>query len=315
MTGAVPEAAAQYQTLAESAGQESGTSTLISDRLELRDEVLGLGMGMIYAPNLDAAHQSLGVMLDPGAHSDERFYANPLYSSLSYEDVINTLCPAGKINVVGFIGRTGAGKSTTINRLLDMLGEMDGRRGGKFELDSFFAKTRKERKAWLSEPCISDEERASRGNVSTWWDFDLALQTLDRIRAGEHVHLEGLYDMEQDGEKVGVMDIDPGSGGYTVFVEGTTLLMPVMCEAIDSFIYLNTHDQTRAQALFERNLRHGYTEQESRDRKKLTDAAETQDHISRELRVARFTKGRLSVLDNTDRGDHVKLLPPYIPQI
>ncbi len=121
--------------------------------------------------------------------------------------------------------------------------------------------------------------------------------------------------MEQDGEKVGVMDIDPGSGGYTVFVEGTTLLMPVMCPAIDSFIYLNTHDHARTQALLERNLRHGYTEQESRERKELTDAAETHDHMSRELRAARFAKGRLTVIDNTDRSDRVKLLPPYIPEI
>lgn len=315
VSATVPDVASYYQSLSAETGHNPGNVMLVSDRLELQEPVLQLGMGMAHVTELGGVNESLGLLLDPKSTTDERFYEQPLYTNFSYEDVIRTLCRPGMINVVGFVGRTGAGKSTTINRLLGTLESMGGR-GGKFELDSFFIKSREERKAWLSEPCISEEERAERGNVANWWNFDLALETLDKIRAGEHIRLKGLYDMEQGGEKVGVMDIDPGDSGYTVFVEGTTLLLPVMCEAIDSFIYLNTHDHARAEALMERNLRHGYTAEESRARKQLTDGAETHDHIARELRVARFVKRRLTVLDNTERGcNHLKLLPPYIPRI
>jgi uridine kinase len=311
---AAPELVSQYVSLACSMEHRPSDVMIVSDSVEARDAVLGLGMGMAQVTAEGGVEEALDLLLDPQSQTDQKFYEQPLYSSFSYEDVIRSLCRPGTINVVGFVGRTGAGKSTTINQLLGTLQEMGGQ-GGKFELDAFFIKSRQERKAWLNEPCLTEEEKAQRGDVVSWWDFDLALETLAKVRGGEPVHLEGLYDMERGGEKVGTLDLEPGNNGYTVFVEGTTLLLPVMCEAIDSFIYLNTHDHTRAQALLERNLRHGYSAEESHERKVLTDAAETHNHLARELRLARFTKGRLTVLDNTERGDHLRLLPPFIPEI
>ena len=314
LDGAAPDMVGQYRALARSMGQDPADVMIVGAASESRDAVLAEGMGMVDVSAPEGIEEALALLLDPASQTSQRFYQRSVYSQFSYEDVIRSLCTPNTVNVVGFVGRTGAGKSTTINRLIDTLQQMGGR-GGKFELDSFFVRSRQERKAWLNEPCITEEEKARRGDVVNWWDFDLALETLGKIREGEHVHLEGMYDMEQGGEKVGVLDIDPGSDGYTVFMEGTTLLLPIMCEAIDSFIYLNTHDHIRARALMERNLRHGYTVEESHERKRLTDQAETHNHLAHDLRVRRFMKGRLTVLDNSERGDHLRLLPPFIPQI
>jgi uridine kinase len=307
------EAAAQYIKIAGQAAESPSKVMLISDRHIAAGQALEAGMGMATTSNVDGLATTLDLLLDPRSQTDQPLYERSLYTDLSYQEVAEALYQPGEINVVGFVGRTGAGKSTTINRLVGALEEVGGH-GGKFEVDSFFIRTRKDRKAWLNEPGISEEERADRKRVVTWWDLGRTADTLERIKRGEHVHLEGLYDMQQGGEMVGTLDIDPGTEGYTVFVEGTALLVPELVQAIGSFVYLNTHDQVRAGFLMERNLRDGYTPQESHARKVLTDAAETNEHIARNLRVGPFAQANLTVLDNTHRGEYLRLLPPYIPE-
>jgi uridine kinase len=311
---AAPEAAAYYQEITARRGRTPESMMLISDRAEHIDTALQLGMGVARIDEPGGVEEALGLLANPRAYTDQELYQHPLASALSYDEVNAALFKPGHINVVGFIGRTGAGKSTTINRLIENLNASGGE-GSRFEIDSFFIRSRQERKAWLNEPGISESERAKRQRVINWWDLDLATATLDRIRSGEHVHMEGLYDMRQGGEKVGTLDIDPGSSGHTVFVEGTALLIPALRSALDSIVYFNTHDQTRAELLMQRNLADGYSPEESTARKALTDAAETNDHISKTLRVSEFMRGRLTVLDNTDRRNYLRLLPPYIPKI
>jgi uridine kinase len=312
-------AAHQAQTIAACAvlselnGVPPNQTMLVSDRGDVAENALKTGMGVTHVAGREGAAFAFDTLLEPSKQSDEVLYKAPLYSALSYEEVAESFFVPGAISVVGFVGRTGAGKSTTIRRLIDAVHTIGGD-GGLFEVDSFFVRSRADRKAWLNEPDISDEERADRQRVITWWDLGRATNTLERIQSGEHVRLEGLYDMQNAGEMVGSMDIDPGNRGYTVFVEGTALLVPEFDAVIDSFVYLNTHDQVRAELLMQRNTRHGYSPQESRERKILTDAAETNEHIAAPLRTNRFLKRNLVVLDNTDRRDHLRLMPPYIPK-
>ncbi|HEU4914252.1 MAG TPA: hypothetical protein VFT16_02490 [Candidatus Saccharimonadales bacterium] len=309
---AVPHAADAYASIARGFGLSPDKTMLVSDQQGAR-VALQNGMGVATVSNKRGATTTLDLLRSPQSITDQTLYENPLYSDLAYADVAEALYTPGQIRVVGFVGRTGAGKSTTINRLVDSVEEAGGH-AGKFEVDAFFVRSRKDRRAWLNEPGISDEERTNRQRVITWWDLGRASSVLSRIRDGEHVQLDGLYDMQQGGEMVGTLDIDPGDKGYTVFVEGTALLVPELTPAIDSFVYLNTHDEARAGFLMERNLRDGYTPDESRARKVLTDAAETNEHIAGPLRQARFNQGQLAVLDNTHRGDKLRLMPPYIPE-
>lgn len=287
---------------------------VVIDNKDSADRALNMGMGVTQINHPDGVDRALRVMVDPRSETDVKVYDEyPLYTDLSYPQVSQLLYEPGQIQAVGFVGRTGAGKSTTIRRVMDSLNQ-NGGDSGMFQIDAFFKKSRAERKAWLNESGISDAERAERRRVANWWDLDFAADSLDRVRSGEHVHLEGMYDMEQGGEKVGVVDVNPNPSGYTVFVEGTALLLPQLSSVIDVFVCLNTHDAVRAQSLMERNLRHGYTEAESHARKALTDNAETGDHISQPLRFDRYQQQGLVVLDNTARGDSLTLLPPYIPQ-
>ncbi|HSW74689.1 MAG TPA: hypothetical protein VLG16_02345 [Candidatus Saccharimonadales bacterium] len=274
---------------------------------------LALGAGVSVVNDNKGVNKVLDLLLEPASQTDQPLYDRPLYSDFSYAEVAEALFKPGEINIVGFVGRTGAGKSTTITRLIDTLHE-NGGYGGLFQVDAFFIRSRKDRKAWLTDPGISETERTERKRVITWWDLGRAAATLDEIRKGEHVHMEGLYDMQQGGEMVGTLDIDPGAKGYTVFVEGTALLVPELSRSIGSFVYLNTHDHVRAQLLMQRNLRDGYTPDDSHQRKVLTDAAETNEHIAYNLREQRFKSGALTVLDNTHRGRTLRLMPPYIPQ-
>lgn len=311
--GEASEAAAQYISLATESGYSSDRCMVISDRPDVAEATLQSGMGVTLVDNAEGADTALNLLLDPRSNTQEPLYKHSLYTDLSYREVAESLYKPGEITIVGFVGRTGAGKSTTIKRLVGSLQETGGY-GGLFEVDSFFVRSRADRKAWLNEPGISSDERADRRRVITWWNLGRATNTLTRIRSGEHVYIDGLYDMQQGGEMVGTLDINPGNKGYTVFVEGTALLDASFDNVIDSFVYLNTHDEVRSQLLMERNSRDGYTADESRARKVLTDAAETGEHIARGLRTARFIRGNLTVLDNTNRSEQLRLMPPYIPR-
>jgi uridine kinase len=314
LSASEPTAAAQYAAIAVGMGSMPERAMLVTDRPGIADEVLRHGMGAATVADADAAQRLLGILTQPQELTDDPLYAHPLYTDFSYTDITRMLARPGEIRTIGVVGRTGAGKSTAIRRLIDAA-QNDGERAGLVEVDAFFKRSRADRKAWLNEPGISDEERTDRRRVLSWWDLGRTTDTLMRLRAGEHVRLEGLYDMRKGGEMVGTLDIDPGTAGCTVFVEGTALLAPEFDGAIDSYIYFNTHDAVREQQLMERNLRDGYTAEESRERKALTDAAETNDHIAQELRMRRFAAGSLAVLDNTNGGERLRLLPPYIPRI
>lgn len=287
---------------------------LISNDRQVTETVLHAGMGAIHLANATPASEPLRLLLHPTDITDQPLYEHPLYTTLSHQEVAEALYQSGRIHVVGFVGRTGAGKSTAIRDLIPTL-ENSGGHGALFEIDSFFVRSRTARKAWLNEEGISDEERAERQSVLTWWDLDKAIGTLQEIKKGNHVKLDGLYDMQQGGEMVGTLDIAPNEEGFTVFVEGTALLVPEFRVAIDAFVYINTHDHIRTANLRSRNTRDGYTPEESAARKMLTDAAETNEHLAKQLRKERFSLGSLTVLDNSHTDNTLRLMPPYIPRI
>lgn len=287
--------------------------TLVSDK-GMSNELLELGMGGVEIHQPEGVTASVDLLTESTKHTSQALYETfPLYSDLAYEQVAASLYEPDTVKIVGFVGRTGTGKSTTIRRIVTALSDMGGS-GSLFKVDAFFKKSRAERKAWLNEEGISEEERAERQNVTKWWDHDAAASALHDLRDGQAVQLKGLYDRSHNGEKVGTMDIVPNPHGHVIFVDGTTLLLPEMRDAIDSFVYVNTHDSVRTKALEERNLANGYTVEESRQSKQLTDEAETEGHLQYSLRNDPRIKSQLIVLDNTHRGDTVKLMPPYIPK-
>lgn len=300
--------------LVEEIDGNSHHTMLISDSKETVEAALLMGMGAIHVTEADQTAEPFDILLNPKAITDEPLYQHPLYTPFNLPELAETLYRPDEITVVGFVGRTGAGKSTTIRNLIPTL-EDQGGHGTLFEIDAFFVRSRTERKAWLNEVGISDEERAKRQRVLTWWDLDRAIDTLQQIKNGEHIKLDGLYDMRRGGEMVGSMDINPNQDGFTVFVEGTALLIPEFRVAIDSYIYMNTHDHVRAAHLRQRNARDGYTPEESVVRKSLTDAAETNDHLAEDLRKQRFEAGSLTVLDNSHTDNQLRLMPPFIPRI
>lgn len=302
-----------YGFVTSEVGVAPERTMIISDCHESAQSALSLGMGVAVASSAAGLRAAFDVLRKPTQSTERNLYAHSTYGDLTYHAVASALYKPGEVSVVGFVGRTGAGKSTTINRLVHALEEQGGH-GGKFEIDAFFTRSRQERREWLNEPDMTDVERKERQRVVTWWDLGRAAQTLDRIKGGEHVQLSNLYDMQQGGEMVGTLDMDPSDQGYTIFVEGTALLVPELSKSIDSFVYLNTHDDIRGELLMQRNTDHGYTPEESRQRKALTDQAETNDHISRPLRFSHYGTGNLTVLDNTSRGETLRLLPPIIPQ-
>jgi uridine kinase len=304
---------ADYAELAAKLDAKATSAVVIGDSEEQVRRAVAAGMGGILTRDSGGVRQAIDLLRSKPKDTIGGLYDAPLYTSLPYSEVTAALHRPDQIHTVGFIGRTGAGKSTTIDRLVHTL-ESQGGRSAKFEVDAFFSRSRKERRAWLNEPDISDEERAKRRRVTTWWDLGRAAETLGRIKQGEHVQLENLYDMQQGGEMVGTLDIDPGTRGFTVFVEGTALLIPELRDSIDTFVYFNTHDEVRAQFLMERNIRDGYTPEESHQRKRLTDKAETEDHIGESLRHLRYSTGNLAVLDNTERSNSLRLMPPFIPE-
>ncbi len=312
--GADAEVASQYARIAEDIGYRADRTMLLTDRRGVAEASLRSGMGVIRVDEGAHVETPLELILNPSSQTDRDIYGDNKLTDMTLEQVAAALYRPGKITTVGFVGPTGAGKSTTIRRLLDLMPKVDGR-AGLFEVDAFFKLSRADRKAWLNEPDISDAERAERQRVVTWWDLGKATDTLVRIRDGEHVQMEGLYDMRQGGEMVGTLDINPGNEGYTVFVEGTALLVPEFRDVLDEVVYLNTHDQVRTDNLRERNRRDGYTDDESRTRKQLTDAAEMGEHLSEDLRKTRFTDRGLIVLDNSNRtANTLRLMPPYIPR-
>lgn len=305
----IPEYAAHAQRF----GGQLDTTMLITEEGRDTSEALAAGMGVSVVQSPQDLRTIFDTLRCPPHATTHNLYERPPYTDLDYSDLAGLLFKPGETQIVGLVGHTGAGKSTALGKLVAAI-EAQGGYAGKLEVDGFFKHSRSERRAWLTEPDISEDERQRRQQVITWWDLDRAVQTIEQVRGGKAVHLEGLYDMQQGGEMVGRLDLTPGPAGYTVFVEGTALLVPGLSRVIDSFIYMNTHDHIRTKMLMERNTRDGYTPEQSRERKALTDAAEINGHMAHALRIAQFNTGKLTVLDNSRRAANLRLMPPFIPQ-
>jgi uridine kinase len=215
---------------------------------------------------------------------------------------------------VGLTGRAGTGKSTVAKRLAQKLWDL-GHRSDILQLDSFFIMSRRERKCWLQEQGLSSEEQDHRENQLNWWAFDRAAQALQQLKAGQRVYIPDAYDMGRGGEKIGVVDINPDPLGHTILFEGVALLHPSFHGLIDDLIYIHTQPATRTEALWGRNSRNGYSQDEHVARKAITDHSEDTVFFSlgaRRRALQRYP--RMRVLDNSARNSTLGLLPRYIPR-
>ena len=123
--------------------------------------------------------------------------------------------------LIGVTGYAGAGKTYTVEQALAAC-RAAGIEMHVLGLDAFFILSRADRKQWLAEVAGRDEtEYARRANQMSWWNFDLAIESLGRLRAGQGLHLEGVYDRTNDGELTGTIDIPTSCDA--VFVEGVAI--------------------------------------------------------------------------------------------
>ena len=268
---------ASIETVANHLGISTANMMLFSDEnLPRLEPMISAGISIVSIGKAEGLAQAVHIILDPSA-----------YQEVSYEDVAHSLYTTGKIRVIGLTGRAGTGKSTIAQRLAKAVKNIGGK-AEAIDLDSFFYMSSRERRAWVNESVISDEERRLRRNMTNWVNYTLVNETFARIHAGEHIHLEDMYSMALGGEKVGVLDFDPDPTGFTVILGGTALLDARLKSDLDTVVYINTHETVRRSAIWERDRLRGYSREAYEERFKLTQQSETEDCLSQTQRIQIF---------------------------
>lgn len=211
--------------------------------------------------------------------------------------------------VVCVTGQAGAGK-TTLGKALEDAAEHRGRQYLNVPLDWFFIKSSKQRAAWLAEEGIDNLERARRADQINWWDFDLANKTLVDLKAGDPVHLYGVYDRSRGGELVLDVDLPALPRPSLIVLEGVAgLHIP----SVDTSVFLHMPAKTRFQRLLQRDTnRRG---QAAIDRWDLTQRFETRyfrEHWDKIGLFATSNRNGLNLLERLEQDDS---LADYHPSL
>lgn len=167
----------------------------------------------------------------------------------------------GRNRVVGIVGRAGAGKTSVTQRLVQEMAALGTLNCQKYNahrigLDSFFRQSSPDRAKWLGEEGLSQEERLRREDQANWWDFEKAAAVLRALRSGQPVHLEGVYDQNQKGEMVGVLDVQPAptAEGNVYYMEGVGVPELAAMGLLDELIYVNAHQSVRRGRVYDRDV-------------------------------------------------------------
>lgn len=106
----------------------------------------------------------------------------------------------GEVNITGITGQAGGGKTTMTYLLHELAVEMNVPLH-ILPLDCFFRLSSQQRKHWLEEGKQSSaEEYARRADQMSWWDFDRLEESLNSLRSGQDLYLEGVYNRADKGE-------------------------------------------------------------------------------------------------------------------
>lgn len=232
---------------------------------------------------------------------------------LSFENIRERFQRHDGPYILGIVGRAGAGKSTFARTLFhEHVVHSPGIRPHLIPLDAFFRLSSSERSAWLSAPDIDSDERRLREDQSQWWDFSLASHSLQRLRCGEAVHLDSIYNQEDNGRKTGTLHIDPSPhSGNLYIVEGVGT--PLLAHLLDGIIFVHAHETVRRLRVYERDKV-----------KRGLSAAEKRWDITQQFENSLYHDGGysfldglpISVVDNslpTDTTPSWRSLPARIP--
>lgn len=260
----------------------------------------GMGAAIVQGPShISPALQSLtdGTFLTP----------------LSFEDIRERFQRHDGPYILGIVGRAGAGKSTFARTLLhEHIDHSPNVHPHIIPLDAFFRLSSSERSTWLSAPDICDAERRLREDMSQWWDFERASYTLQRLRSGQPVHLDSVYNQEDGGRKTGTLHIEPTPNRGNLYIVdgvGTPLLSPLL----DGIIFVHAHEVTRRLRVYERDkIKRGLAAAEQRWN--ITQRFE--NTLYHDGGNALLDEQPLSVIDNslhTSDSPHWRSLPAKIP--
>lgn len=158
----------------------------------------------------------------------------------------------GRVTIAGVTGLSGAGKTTAAKRLVD-LGRAKGVPIFMLDQDWYFFLSRRERREWLVEGMrISPQEHARRSNLLVWWDFEALERDLQCLSRGESLHLRGVYNRPDNGEKTldVVLTVDPEQGALIV-MEGPAIAH--FRHYLRSLMFLHTSSENRRSRLFGRD--------------------------------------------------------------
>lgn len=143
-------------------------------------------------------------------------------------------------------------------------------------LDAFFRTSSRERKAWLEEEGIADEERARREDQDNWWDFERAEWALGILKSGQRLIMNNAYNRNDRGELTATVDIDPDSEeGLIVVFEGVGVSH--LSRMLDDLVFIAAHPNERRERLLGRDAD-----------KRVGDAAKNRFRITQRYEAEHF---------------------------
>lgn len=283
-----------YWRVAEEMGLSPGECLSVGDRVEADGvPALQAGMGAAIVSGPEGVKGLLNdyLMKNGGVLAREFDLGN--YLQEMYEP--------GKVKVIGLTGRAGAGKTTRVKEMV-IIGKEQGIPIVRLGLDAFFRMSSKDRKAWLEEEGIADEERARREDQDNWWDFERAEWALKTLKSGERLIMNNVYNRDDRGELTATVDIDPDPDrGLIVIFEGVGISHSK--EMLDDVIFIAAHPNERRDRLLGRDAD-----------KRVGDAAKNRFRITQRYEAGHFAAlgGKVNRVVENSSGDLVEV-PPAFP--
>lgn len=224
-----------------------------------------------------------------------------LAKEFDLSDYLRQIYEPGKVKVIGLTGRAGAGKTTRAKEMA-IIGDELGIPVVRLGLDAFFRSSSRERKAWLEQEGISDEEKARREDQDNWWDFERAKWALGTLKSGQRLIMNGVYNRNDKGEMTATVDVDPDpEKGLVVVFDGVGVSH--VSEMIDDLVFIAAHPNERRDRLLGRDADRRVGDA-AKNRFRITQTYEAKHFATNGARVTR-------VLENSS-GDLVEV-PPAFP--
>lgn len=199
------------------------------------------------------------------------------------------------VATIGITGRAGAGKTNEVAPKIAAVAAEVGLWSATLPLDAFFILSSEERANWLAQGVrIGLEEAARRRDQMAWWNFERLEETLQRLKRGQCVHLQNVYNREDRGRLTGEIRLEPPKGRPTIVtLEGVAI---AHLEGLDKLFYVHAPVDVRFARLCARDTYR--TPEEMRARFELTEDFENKYFSQHKSRIQYW-------IDNTfQNGSH-----------